>query len=146
MTPMLRIVLICGSVLVTALMIHKIRQSKVQIEDAMFWLFCSIILVVFSVFPRSADLLSHLVGTYSTSNFIFLFVIFLLLIRVFAMTIRISQLETRLKELVQMVALEQEKAWEKQQETAAKEEKIEVEIEELRQSEQSEGWKADGER
>ena len=62
------------------------------------------------------------------------------------MTIRISQLETRLKELVQTVALEQEKAWEKQQETAAKEEKIEVEIEELRQSEQSEGWKADGER
>ena len=110
MTTMLRIVLICASVLTTALMIHKIRQSKVQIEDSLFWVFFSIILIIFSVFPRSADMISRLVGTYSTSNFIFLFMTFLLLVRVFSMTMRISQLETKLKELVQMVALEQEKA------------------------------------
>ncbi|MEY8339205.1 DUF2304 domain-containing protein [Lachnospiraceae bacterium 62-35] len=124
MTFMLRIVLICGSVLTTALMIHKIRQSKVQIEDSLFWLFCSILLVIFSVFPKSADILSRLVGTYSTSNFIFLFMIFLLLVKVFSMTIRISQLETRLKELVQMVALEQEKAEEVRQKTEGKKQEI----------------------
>lgn len=117
MTMMLRIVLVCGSILVTTLMIHKIRQSKVQIEDSLFWLFCSIILIVFSVFPRSADILSRLVGTYSTSNFIFLFMIFLLLVRVFTMTIRISQLETKVKELVQAMALEQRRLEEELEET-----------------------------
>ena len=54
-------------------------------------------------------MLSRLVGTYSTSNFIFLFMIFLLLVRVFTMTIRISQLETKVKELVQAMALEQKR-------------------------------------
>lgn len=125
MTVMLRIVLVCGSILVTALMIHKIRQSKVQIEDSLFWLFCSVILIVFSVFPRSADILSRLVGTYSTSNFIFLFIIFLLLVKVFTMTIRISQLETKVKELVQAMALEQKRLedMQKKDDKAEKEQK-----------------------
>ena len=51
--------------------------------------------------------LASLFGVYSTANFLFLFTIFLLLIKLFTMTIRISQLETRVKELVQQMALEE---------------------------------------
>ncbi|WP_242972270.1 DUF2304 domain-containing protein [Lachnoclostridium edouardi] len=107
---MLRIVLILASLGTGMLMIHKIRQSKVQIEDSLFWVFMSAILMIFSLFPGIALWLSNLVGTYSTSNFIFLFVIFLLLVKVFSMTIRISLLEAKLRELVQRVALDQERS------------------------------------
>lgn len=109
MTVMLRIVLIAASVLTTALMMRKIRQSKIQIEDSIFWVIFSAVLIIFSIFPGVADLLSDLVGTYSTSNFIFLFIIFLLFVKVFLMTIRISQLENRMKELVQKIALDEYK-------------------------------------
>ena len=52
-------------------------------------------------------ILARLAGTYTTANFIFLSVIFLLIVKMFHMSIKMSQLETRVKELVQEMALEE---------------------------------------
>ena len=120
MTMMLRAVLIAGSLLTTALIIRKIRQSKAQIEDSVFWVFVSVILIIFSVFPKTADILSRLAGTYSTSNFIFLFIIFLLMVKVFSLTLRVSQLEAKQRELVQRIALDQKEREEKEERTDEK--------------------------
>ena len=106
MTTVLRVVLIIVSLLVFFVMMKKIRQAKVKIEDSMFWVLFALLLVVFSIFPGAADWLSDLVGTMSTANFIFMLMIFLLLIKNFAMSLRISQLETKVKELVQRIALD----------------------------------------
>ena len=106
MTTVLRVVLIIVSLLVFFVMMKKIRQAKVKIEDSMFWVLFAFLLVVFSIFPGAADWLSDLVGTMSTANFIFMLMIFLLLIKNFAMSLRISQLETKVKELVQRIALD----------------------------------------
>lgn len=109
MTPMLRVMLVLVSFGTLFLMMRKIRQAKVQIEAAIFWVIVALMLVVFSIFPGVADFLAHLAGVYSTANFLFLFVIFILMIKVFYMTIHISQLETKLKELVQQMALDEKK-------------------------------------
>ena len=106
MTTVLRVVLIIVSLLVFFVMMKKIRLAKVKIEDSMFWVLFALLLVVFSIFPGAADWLSDLVGTMSTANFIFMLMIFLLLIKNFAMSLRISQLETKVKELVQRIALD----------------------------------------
>ncbi|MDD7023383.1 MAG: DUF2304 domain-containing protein [Oscillospiraceae bacterium] len=106
MTTVLRGVLILMSLLVLVIMVRKIRQSRAKIEDSMFWVFFALLLVVFSIFPQAANWLSDLVGTMSTANFIFLLMIFLLLVKCFSMSMRISQLETKLKELVQRIALD----------------------------------------
>lgn len=107
MTMTLRVALILVSVGTLLLMMRKIRQSKVQIESAIFWILLALVLVVFSIFPQVADLASHLLGIYATTNFLFLFAIFVLIVKVFYMTIHISQLETKVKELVQQMALEE---------------------------------------
>lgn len=109
MTLTLRVALIIVSVATLLLMMRKIRQSKVQIESAIFWILLALVLVVFSIFPGVADFASRLVGIYATTNFLFLFAIFVLIVKVFYMTIHISQLETRVKELVQQMALEEKK-------------------------------------
>lgn len=106
MTPMFRIIIIIISLGTLCLMMHKIRQAKVQIEASIFWVIFAMILVVFSIVPASADFMAGLLGIYSTPNFLFLFVIFLLMVKLFYMTIHISQLETRLKDLVAQMALE----------------------------------------
>ena len=106
MTTVLRGVLILMSLLVLVIIVRKIRQSRAKIEDSMFWVFFALLLVVFSIFPQAANWLSDLVGTMSTANFIFLLMIFLLLVKCFSMSMRISQLETKLKELVQRIALD----------------------------------------
>ncbi len=107
MSLILRICLIIASVLTMGLMIHKIRSSKVQIEDAIYWVIFSIALIVLSVFPQIVYLLSDLLGVESPANLIFLLVIFALLVKVFTLSVRLSQLETRIKELAQKLAISQ---------------------------------------
>ena len=106
MTPTLRVVLIVVSIL-TFMIMRKIRQSKLQIEDSIFWLGFSSILIVFSIFPGLPDLLAELAGTYTTANFIYLAVIFLLIVKMFHMSIKQSQLETKVKDLAQKIALDE---------------------------------------
>ena len=106
MTVILRCVLIVVSILLTFFVLKKIRQSKVEIEDSIFWVMFALMMVVFSIFPGLADILSDFVGTYSTSNFIFMFVIFILLVKVFFLSLKISQLESRVTELIQQLALD----------------------------------------
>ncbi|WP_394523315.1 DUF2304 domain-containing protein [Lacrimispora sp. JR3] len=119
MTVLLRGVLICVSILLTCYVLRKIRHSKMKIEDSIFWVMFALLLVAFSLFPRLADFVSRMVGTYSTANFIFAFMIFILLVKVFFQSIKISQLERRMTELIQAFALDRE---EKQEEEELKRE------------------------
>ena len=107
MQPIFRVILVIVSLLTMSFMMRKIRQAKVQIEAAMFWVIVALILVVFSLFPGVADACARLLGIYSTPNFLFLFMIFLLMVKVFSMTLQVSQMESKLKELVQKIALAQ---------------------------------------
>lgn len=115
MTFMLRGVLICVSILATFYVLRRIRHSKMKIEDSIFWVMFAFLLVAFSIFPRLADFMSRLVGTYSTANFIFTFMIFILLGKVFFLSIKISQLERKVTELIQMLALDREEAGNKEE-------------------------------
>ena len=98
MTTTLRVLLILASLGTFSLMMHKIRRSKVQIESSIFWIVLALVLVVYSVFPPVADFCARLLGIYATTNFLFVFAIFVLIVKIFYMTIHISQLETRVKE------------------------------------------------
>lgn len=101
-----RIILIVSSVLLLALTIKRIRNEKVQIEDALVWVCLSTLLFIASIFPAIFDYLAAIAGVYSSTNFVFLFFIFILLILVFSMAMRISYLETKMTSLVQENALE----------------------------------------
>ena len=107
MQPIFRVILVIVSLLTMSFMMRKIRQAKVQIEAAMFWVIVALILVVFSLFPSVADACARLLGIYSTPNFLFLFMIFLLMVKVFSMNLQVSQMESKQKELVQKIALAQ---------------------------------------
>ena len=107
MQPMFRVILIIVSLATMAYMMRKIRQAKVQIEAAMFWVMLALLLVVFAICPPVANICARLLGIYSTPNFLFLFTIFLLMAKVFSMTIHLSQIESKQKELIQKMALDQ---------------------------------------
>lgn len=115
MTFILRCVLICVSILLTCYLLRRIRHSKMKIEDSIFWVMFALLLVAFSLFPRLADFISRMVGTYSTANFIFTFMIFILLLKVFFQSVKISQLERRVTELIQAFALDREEDKEKEE-------------------------------
>ena len=107
MTPVFRIILIVVSLLTTFYILKKIRQSKLQIEYAIFWILFAGVLIVFSLFPWLVSMFTRLIGMQLPVNFIFLFFIFVLLVKMFLMTIELSALENKVKDLTQELALEE---------------------------------------
>ena len=85
--------------------VKRVRNAKVQIENSIFWIGFSSLLLFLSIFPQIATFVSELIGIYSTVNFIFLFVIFILLVHQFVSTMKISHLEDQVKELTQEMAV-----------------------------------------
>lgn len=106
MTIALRVALILVSLITLIFIARKIRDSKVKLEDSMFWICFAALIFVFSLFPQIFYALSDFVGTYSPANFVFLFFIFVLLIQSFHLSMRISQADTKIKELTQQLAIE----------------------------------------
>ena len=78
-----------------------------MIEDSLFWIGFSFMLILFSIFPQIVFKMSDLVGTQSASNFIFLFIIFVLIVRMFQMSMKISQMEAKFKDLVARMAIDE---------------------------------------
>ena len=106
MTLTLRALLIIVSILATTGVIGRIRKAKMQIEDAVFWVLFSFLLILLAVVPRVLYFFTELLGMQSPANLLFLVIIGLLLMKVFSMSIKMSLLEEKLKTLAQNEALE----------------------------------------
>lgn len=112
MTLALRITLFLAALMTFGYMTIKVRDSKMRLEDSLFWFCFSALLLLVSIFPQVFFWLSNIAGTMSPSNFVFLFFIFVLLIVCFRLSVRISQLDTKLRELTQQLAIEKyERHW-----------------------------------
>lgn len=102
----LRVILLIAAIGLVVFLLHSIKKSKMSIEDALFWMGFSFLILLMSIFPEIPSFLSDTIGFMSPVNFVFLFFIFVLIIRDFLSNRRISQLENRVKELTQQIALD----------------------------------------
>lgn len=107
MSPVFQVLLIFGAVLMTYYILKRIRQSKLQIEYAIFWIVFSVILLVFSLFPFLVAMLTRMIGMELPVNFIFLFFILILILKAFFQTIETSALENKVRNLTQRLAIEE---------------------------------------
>ena len=107
MSPVFQGLLIFGAVLMTFYILKRIRQSKLQIEYAIFWIVFSGILLIFSLFPFLVALLTRMIGMELPVNFIFLFFILILILKAFFQTIETSALENKVRNLTQRLAIEE---------------------------------------
>lgn len=105
MTITLRIVLIVASILTCTWIIQRIRKAQIKIEDSVFWILFSGVLILMSIFPRLVEWGTKLTGVQSPVNFVFLSILFILIIKLFRMTIKISQIENKFQSFVQAYAL-----------------------------------------
>ena len=105
MTALFRLVLVAVSIGTFAIVMQKIRNSKMRLEDAVFWVLLCVMFIIFALFPVVPDTMAAMLGIYSTANFLFLFMIFILLMKTFTMSLHISELEKKIEELTQSLAL-----------------------------------------
>ena len=122
MSPVFQGLLILGAILMTYFILKKIRQSKLQIEYAIFWIIFSVVLLIFSLFPFLVAMMTRAIGMELPVNFIFLLFILILILKAFFQTIETSALENKVRNLTQRLAIEEK---ERQEELSAMKQKIE---------------------
>ena len=122
MSPVFQGLLIFGAILMTYYILKRIRQSKLQIEYAIFWIVFSGILLLFSIFPFLVALMTRMIGMELPVNFIFLFFILILILKAFFQTIETSALENKVRNLTQRLAIEEK---DRQEELAEMKKRIE---------------------
>lgn len=128
MSSILRGLLIFASVAILYWILHKIRKAKVKMEDAIFWMIFSGILIILAVFPQIAYGLSHILSIISPANLIFLVMIWILVIKVFSLSVSVSLLEEKISILSAEMAI-------RTQDCQKKLEKIEgKEVDEVKES------------
>jgi hypothetical protein len=113
MSILFRAILIAASVIATCSVMIKIRRAKMQIEDAVFWVLFSFLLIILALFPPVLFFFTGLLKMQSPANLLFLIIIFLLFAKVFSMSVKLSRQEEMIKTLTQEIALEKEKEEEK---------------------------------
>ena len=107
MSIILRILLILASLLASISVIRKIRKAKLQIDDEVFWVLSSIIILLVAIFPNIIYILADITGVQSPANLLYLLVIAILLMKIFNMSIKISILEDKIKKIVQKISLDE---------------------------------------
>lgn len=106
MTSILRIMLIIASLLFGTWIIRRICKSQAKIEDSVFWVFFSGILLVMSIFPEIVVWGATFTGVQAPVNFVFLCIIFILIVKIFRVSVKVSLLESKLQELTQKYGID----------------------------------------
>lgn len=101
----LRIALFICAALLLRFVVVRIRKAQFDISDSLFWLLLSAMLVVLAIFPEIAFFCSELLGIQSPSNFVFLSIIALLIVRGFTQQVELAKLRHKLTALTQEIAL-----------------------------------------
>ena len=102
------IILIAASLITAIFVVRKIRKSQFKIGDTLYWLVFCLFLLLMSVFPKAVSWVSDLIGFEAASNFIFVAIIFLLLVKIFLLDARVSKNEDKLTKLSQRYAIDNE--------------------------------------
>ncbi len=105
MTVPYRFILIVGALAILAIMLWRIRNSRIRISDSVFWFLFIFLLFLLALFPGITFYLADLIGIESPANLVFLIVVAVLLMREFKTTAEISQLRSKVATLAQEIAL-----------------------------------------
>lgn len=102
-----RLLLIIAALIAFFYIVSQIRNSNLTIRDSIFWVILSFVLVLLAVFPDIVSFFSELLGIESPSNFLYITIIAVMIVRIYRLSIHISTLNTKIKELTQSLAIQE---------------------------------------
>ena len=84
---------------------QQIAKGRLKLRYSLLWLFMSLVVVFFSIYPEPIFQLSALLGFEKPSNFLLLCGVFFLLIICISLTAIVSKQDEKIKNLVQDLAI-----------------------------------------
>lgn len=110
MSTTLRLVLLLSALVTVIWILRKIYKCKVKLQDAIFWFCMALILAILGLVPEIAYWCARIIGIQAPVNFIFLFILALMIEKMFTLSIKVSQLEDKITILSAEVALRTQSA------------------------------------
>lgn len=101
MPTITRVLLIIGALIVFYTIAKRVKKDKILMQDAIYWLILGILIVLAALFPHGIIRLAYALGFMSASNFVFLVIVGLLLIKLFSLSCEVSLLRHKVEELSQ---------------------------------------------
>lgn len=111
----LRLILLAGALLIIGTVLNYIRKKKILMSDSTSWVCIAFLLLFIAIFPNTIVWLSGKLGFQSPANFVFLMVTGLLTVKTFRDSARMSIMRHKMEELVQEVALSDDRRREEQE-------------------------------
>lgn len=105
MSLVFRIVLIIGAIVVFAFVLRKIRRSEIKVADSTFWFLFALSFVILAIFPQIAFFFAELLGMEAPANFVYLYVIAVLILHNFSTSVELSKARSKITLLIQESAL-----------------------------------------
>ena len=101
----LRIILIILIIIALVILFHMVRKKHLELRYSLVWFLMGLGILICSVFPRSIDALSALLGIASPMNMLFFIGFIFALAIIYTLTMAVSRMAVRIKNLAQSVAL-----------------------------------------
>ena len=101
----LNIVLVIITLIYILLIISSIRNKKLQVSFAMFWLITGILLIIALLIPNLVENISKILGFEVPANMIFCIAIFVSFYLLFTLTILLSKENKKNTVLIQEISL-----------------------------------------
>jgi hypothetical protein len=105
MTPIFRIEMFAVAIVFFVFVIRLINRNKLSLKRATSLVALSIGLIVFSVWPQLAGVISEFFGFETTSNFLYFCAIIFLLVFLILQSMVLSVQEEKIKNMIQEISI-----------------------------------------
>ena len=125
MTVRLQVVIAAAILVVLAVLVNMIRRKSLELKYALPWMLVMAALFVFACAPQLLNVVSEFLGIYEPVNMIFFLGFCFSLLIIFSLTVALSRLSNSVRTLDQIVALNEKKLEELEQELEKTKQKTE---------------------
>ncbi|MCD8346662.1 MAG: DUF2304 domain-containing protein [Lachnospiraceae bacterium] len=113
----LQVILVVILLAALAVIVAMLKKRTLDLKYVLVWIFCLVVLLIFSIFPGTMTKLARFIGIYSPVNMIFFLGFLLAVTIIFTLTVSLSRTTGKVRKLAQMMALEND-TWKKENEEA----------------------------
>ena len=125
MTLKLQIVIAIAILAILAVLVNMIRKRSLELKYALVWMMVLAALLIFDCAPVLLNIVSNFLGIYAPVNMIFFLGFCFSLSIIFSLTVALSRLSNSVRTLDQMVALNEKRLQDLEQELKKEKEKNE---------------------
>ncbi len=123
MTVKLQVVIALAILVVFAILVNMIRRRSVELKYSLVWMMVLCALFVFACAPKLLIVVSDFLGIYAPVNMIFFLGFCFSLVIIFSLTVAMSRLSNSIRTLDQIVALNEKRLQDLEQELREAKEK-----------------------